>query len=136
MKKFLTKFFCPQRSHSWCKRLTLRKLEGENLAESCERFHELLKRCPHHRLARLMQVHTFYNGLSDLTRTVIDAPIGSALMKKTTYQEFGILEDMATNRNQWPKDRPISRKAMVGIDIEVLSNLLNHVTQLTKQLQR
>ena len=81
-----------------------------------------------------MQVHTFYNSLSDPTRTVIDALAGGALMKKTTDQEHGILEDMATNSNQWPKDRLIPRKVVGGKDIEVLSNLVNHVAQLTKQL--
>ena len=79
---------------------TFRQLEGENLAEAWERFHELLRRCPHHRLTRWMQVHTFYNGLSDSTRKIIDALVGGALMKKTTDQAYGILEDMATNSNQ------------------------------------
>ena len=74
-----------------------------------------------------MQVHTFYNGLSDPTRTVIDASTRGALMKKTTDQAYGILEDMATNSNQWPKDRLIPRKAVGGVDTEVLSNLVNHV---------
>ena len=41
----------------------------------------------------------FYNGLSDSTRIVIDASVGVALMKKTTDQAYGILEDMATNSN-------------------------------------
>ena len=83
-----------------------------------------------------MQVHTFYNSLSDSTRTVIDASLRGALMKKTIDQEYGILEDMATNSNQWPRERMISRKAVGGTDTEVLSNLVNHVAQLTKQLQR
>ena len=73
-----------------------------------------------------MQVHTFYNGLSDSTRTVIDASIGGALMKKTTDQAYGILEDMAISSNQWPKDNWILRKAVGGANIEVLRNLVNH----------
>ena len=44
-------------------------------------------------------MHTFYNGLSDPTRTVIDVSAGGALMTKTTYQAYGILEEMATNSN-------------------------------------
>ena len=83
-------------------------------------------------LTRWMQVHTFYNSLSDSTRKVIDAPVGGALMKKTIDQAYGILEDMATNSNQWPRDRMIPRKAVGGADTEVLSNLVNHVAQLTK----
>ena len=46
-----------------------------------------------------MQGHTFYNSLKDVTRTVIDASVGGALMKKTMYQAYEILEDAATNTN-------------------------------------
>ena len=102
-------------------------MEKENLAEAWERFHELLRRCPHHRLTRWMQVHTFYNTLSDSTGTVIDASTRGALMKKITNQAYGILRDMVTNSNQWPRDRLIPRKTTGGADIEVLRNLVNHV---------
>ena len=83
-----------------------------------------------------MQVHTFYNSLSDSTRTCIDTSVGGAMMKKTTDQAYGILEDMATNSNQWPRDKLIPRKAVGGVDTMVLRNLVNHVAQLTRQLQR
>ena len=106
---------------------TFRQFERENLAEAWERFHELLRRCPHHRLTRWMQVHTFYNGLSDSTREIIDASVRGELMKKTKDQAYGILEDMATNSNQWPRERMIPRKAVGDADTEVLSNLVNHV---------
>ena len=137
VQKFLTKFFPPSKIAQLVQEInTFRQLEGENLAEAWEIFHELLRRCPHHRLTRWMQVHTFYNGLSDSTRTVIDASAEGALIKKTTYQAYGILADMATNCDQWPRERMILRKAVGGADTEVLSNLVNHVAQLTKQLQR
>ena len=97
------------------------------MVEAWERFHELLRRCPHHKLTRWMQVHTIYNGLSDSTRTIIDASTRGALMKKTTDQAYGILEDMATNSNQWPRDRLIPRKVVGGVDTKVLRNLVNHV---------
>ena len=54
-------------------------------------------------------------------------------MKKTINQAYEILEDTATNRNQWPKDRLTPGKAMGNADNEVLSNLVSHVAQLTKQ---
>ena len=111
---------------------TFRQLEGENLAEAWEIFHELLRRCPHHKLTRWIQVHTFYNGLRDATRIVLDASAGGALMKKTMNQEYEILEDTNTNSNQWPRDRLTLGKAMGGADNEVLSNLVNHVAKLTK----
>ena len=106
------------------------------MTEAWERFHELLRRCPHHRLTRWMQVHTFYNDMRDATRTVIDASAGGVLMKKTTDQAYEILEDAATNTNQWPRDRITLVKAVGSADDEVLSNLITHVAQLTKQLTK
>ena len=81
-------------------------------------------------------MHTFYNGLSDSVRTIIDALAGGALMKKTTDQACEILEDTTTNSNKWPQDRSALRKSLEGADTEVLNNLVNHVAQLTKQLQK
>ena len=124
VQKFLTKFFPPLKIAHLVQEINkFRQLEGENLAKAWEGFHELLQRCPHPRLTRWMQVHTFYNSLSDSTRTVIDASVGGALMKKTTDQAYGILEDMATNSNQWPRERMIPKKAVGGADIEVLLTL-------------
>ena len=137
MQKFLTKFFPPAKIAQLVKEInTFKQLEGENLVEAWDRFHELLRKCPHQRLTRWMQVHTFYNGLRDATRTVIDALDGGALMKKTTDQAYEILEDAATNTNQWPRDRITPVKAVGGTDNEVLSNLVTHVAQLTKKLIR
>ena len=45
-------------------------------------------------------MHTFYNGLSDSARIIVDASAGGALMKKTTDQAYEILEDTSTNSNQ------------------------------------
>ena len=72
-------------------------------------------------------MHTFCNGLGDSARTIIDASVRGVMMKKTTNQAYEILEDTTTNTNQWPRDRSSPRKSMAGADIEVLSNLINHV---------
>ena len=137
VQKFLTKFFPHAKIAQMVQEInTFRQLEGENLAVAWDRFHELLRRCPHHRLTRWMQVYSFYNGLRDATRTVIDTLAGGALMKKTTDQAYEILEDAAPNTNQWPRNRITPVKVMGGTDNEVLSNLVTHVAQLTKQLSR
>ena len=44
-------------------------------------------------------MHTFYNGLNASAKTIIDASIGGALMKKNTDQAYEILEDTTTNTN-------------------------------------
>ena len=137
VQKFLTKFFPPSKIAQLVQEInTFGQLEGENLAEAWDRFHELLRKCPHHRLTRWMQVQTFYNGLRNATRTMIDASAGGALVKKTTDQAYEILEDVATNTNQWPRERATPVNTVGGTDNAVLNNLVNHVAQLTKQLNR
>ena len=58
---------------------------------------------------------------------MIDALAGGALMKKTTDQAYEILEDVATNTNQWLRDKITPVKAIGGIDNEVPNNLVTHV---------
>ena len=136
VQKFLTKIFPPAKIAQLVQEInTFRQFEGENLAKAWERFHKLLRRCPYHRLTRWMQVHTFYNCLSDLVRTIVNASAGGAPMKKTTDQADEILKDTTTNSNKWPRDRLAPRKPLAGADTEVLNNLVNHVAHLTKQLQ-
>ena len=57
-------------------------------------------------------------------------------MNGSSGQAYEILEDAATNTNQWPRDNITLVKAIGGTDNEVLSNLVTHVAQLTKQLTR
>ena len=57
-------------------------------------------------------------------------------MKKTMDQAYEILEDIATNTNQCHRDRITPGKAVGGVDNEVLSNLVTHIAQLTKQLTK
>ena len=53
VQKFLTKFFPPSKVTQLVQETnTFRQLEEENLVEAWERFHELMRRCPHHRLTR------------------------------------------------------------------------------------
>ena len=56
--------------------------------------------------------------------------------EETTDQAYEILEDAATNTNQWHRDRITPVKAVGDTNNEVLSNLVTHVAQLTKQLGR
>ena len=57
-------------------------------------------------------------------------------MKKTTDQAYEILEDAATNTNQWLRDKITPVKAIGSTDNEVLNTLVTHVVHLTKQLSR
>jgi len=47
-----------------------------------ERFKEMLRLCPHYGLEKWLIVHTFYNGLLYMTKIMVDAAAGGALMNK------------------------------------------------------
>ena len=57
-------------------------------------------------------------------------------MKKTTDQAYEILEDAATNTNQWPREKTTPVKVVGNADNEVLNNMVTHVAQLTRKLTR
>ena len=75
--------------------------EGEWFYEAWERFKDLLRKFPHHSFTKWMQVHHFYNGLSRLTATLIDASAGGAIMGKNEVEAYQILENIALNDCQW-----------------------------------
>ena len=72
--KFLMKYFLPNKNAKWRNEITsFHQLEDESLYDACERFKELLRRCPHHGIRCCIQLETFYNGLNPSTRLMVDA---------------------------------------------------------------
>ncbi|XP_021831329.1 uncharacterized protein LOC110771347 [Prunus avium] len=88
--------------------MSFAQYDKEPLYEAWERFKDLLRKCPHHELPTWIQVQTFYNGLSQTSRTLVDAAAGGALMAKTATEAFELLETMASNNYQWPSPHPSS----------------------------
>ena len=84
--------------------------EGESFYEACERFKDLLIKCPHHSFTKWMQVHHFYNGLSRPTRTLIDASTRGVIMGKNEVEAYQILENIALNDCQWPVESVAPKK--------------------------
>ena len=72
--------------------------DGETMYEAWERYKDLLRRCPHHRLPLWLQVQNFYTGLVATTRTLIDAASRGAFMSKTQDEAYELLEEMAMNK--------------------------------------
>lgn len=75
-----------------------------------ERYKELLKKYPHHRLPDWIQVHNFYNGLNQSTRNMLDVAAGGMFMNKSTWDGQQLLAEMATNAYQWPSERNQARR--------------------------
>ena len=80
-------------------------------------------------------MHHFCNGLTGTTRTLIDALVGGALMRKSANEVYRLLEDMALNNCQWLNERAMPQKPSRVHGLDVFNNLVVQVSMLIKKLQ-
>ncbi|KAJ9542864.1 hypothetical protein OSB04_029370 [Centaurea solstitialis] len=86
-EKFLQKYFPPTRNVKLRNEIILfRQGEDETVSDAWERFKELLRQCPHHGIPHCIQLETFYNGLSNTAKLILDATAGGAFTTQT-YNE-------------------------------------------------
>nr|GEW64971.1 reverse transcriptase domain-containing protein [Tanacetum cinerariifolium] len=91
---FLNQFFPPSKTthvKNEISRFTQRF--EETFGEAWERFKEMLRACPHHRIMELTQIDTFYNGLNDNDQDSLIAIAGGSLLSKTTREALKIIEN-------------------------------------------
>jgi len=50
-----------------------------------------------------MIVQTFYNGVTQLMPSTIDAVAGGTLMNKTEDKAYNLIKEMAHNKYQWSR---------------------------------
>ena len=98
--------------------------EGGTFYEAWDYYKDLLGKCPHHGLTKWMQVHHLYNGLTETTRTLLDASVEGALMSKSANEAYQLLEDMALNNCQWPTERATPKKLSGVHELDVFNNLV------------
>ncbi|RDX90043.1 hypothetical protein CR513_28138, partial [Mucuna pruriens] len=127
-RMFLEKFFPASRTATIRKEICgIRQHIGETLHEYWERFNKLCATCPHHQISEQLLIQYFYEGLSMMDRSMIDAASGGALMDKTPPATRHLISNMA---------RP-SQSRMVN-EISVASNqrLENQLTELTSLVRQ
>ncbi|KAJ4723361.1 DNA-directed DNA polymerase [Melia azedarach] len=69
-----------------------------------------------------------------LTRTLVDAVAGGALMGKSIDEAYDLLEEMAANAFQWPSECLTTKKALGVHEVDNIFALTAHFATLTKQL--
>ncbi|KAL2251593.1 UNVERIFIED_CONTAM: hypothetical protein Sindi_2281600 [Sesamum indicum] len=76
---------------------SLATVRQESLYDACERFRNMLRRCPHHEVPVWLQVQTINNGATLVNRATIDAAADGTIMKKLVLEAFNIIDEIATN---------------------------------------
>ncbi|RDY05400.1 hypothetical protein CR513_10767, partial [Mucuna pruriens] len=80
---FLEKFFSASQTATIRKEICgIRQHSGETLHEYWEGFNKLYASCLHHQISKQILIQYFYEGLTMMGRSMIDAASGGALMDK------------------------------------------------------
>ncbi|GJS37553.1 retrovirus-related pol polyprotein from transposon TNT 1-94 [Tanacetum coccineum] len=92
--KFLNKYCPPTRTAKKIKEINNFQQEpDETLYQACERFKELLMKCPQHYLMEMQEVILFYNGLDVQTQQILDSK--GAIPTKTAADARVAIQEMA-----------------------------------------
>nr|GEU29537.1 reverse transcriptase domain-containing protein [Tanacetum cinerariifolium] len=70
----------------------------ETFGEAWDRFKEMLRACPHHGFSKLIQIDTFYNGLTEQDQDSLNAAAGGNLLNKTTREALKIIKNKSKVR--------------------------------------
>jgi len=108
-RAFLARFFPPSKiAQLRAKLYQFTQKDGESLYDAWERFKEMLRHCPHHGLEKWLTIHTFYNGLTCMTKITVDAAAGGALMNKDFTTAYALIKDMALNHYHWTDEKTLT----------------------------
>ncbi|RDX79481.1 hypothetical protein CR513_40095, partial [Mucuna pruriens] len=133
----LEKFFPASRTATIRKEICgIRKHTRETLHEYWERFNKLCATCPHHQINEQLLIQYFYEGLSMMDISMINAASGGALMDKTPPAARHLISNMASNTHQFGI-RGMSQSRMVnGISVASNQRLKNQLTELTSLVRQ
>ncbi|KAA3477840.1 Retrotransposon gag protein [Gossypium australe] len=120
---FLVKYFPSRKNVKLQNEITtFQQMDDESLYEAWKRFKELLCKCPHHEIPHCIQLETF-------TRMVVDASANGALLFKSYNEAYKIIERIASNNYQWPKNRAPSGRQVAGVhEVDALTSLSAQVS--------
>ncbi|XP_021834176.1 uncharacterized protein LOC110773973, partial [Prunus avium] len=78
-----------------------RQSESEQFYESWERFKDLTLKCPHHGFEKWRLVQSFYNGLTQTSRNMIESMNRGAFLQLREVAAYEFLENLSVNSQQW-----------------------------------
>jgi hypothetical protein len=91
--------------------------DNGHVATACERLKIMLRTFPSHGVNEWTVLHSFYNGLNYMCRSMLGFATRGALMTKTVAEAKGILENMLQNFIQWHTERaPTSSRKMNSVE--------------------
>jgi hypothetical protein len=108
-----------------------------------ERLRDLLRSCPHHAIPKWQLVQSFYDGLTESSRSTIDASCGGTFMLKSEDEAWVMFENLSNNSRQQasnrqrepaPKAPKTDSLCEVGPPADVTTQVVDAITKKLDQL--
>ncbi|CAM8987406.1 unnamed protein product [Rhodiola kirilowii] len=134
---FIQQYFPPWKTaHFRNKIISFRSIDGETLYDSWERYKELTRMCPHYNLVLWQIIDTFYQGIDQGMRTLINQAAGGGLNGVPLEDAYGIIERAAQDYHLWTSDRgnPKDRKGVQDLCQAESTNDIARLTDTVKLL--
>ncbi|KAH9648339.1 hypothetical protein KPL70_025542 [Citrus sinensis] len=133
-KQFLEKYFPASRAANIRKDICgIRQLPRETLYEYWERFKQLCASCPQHQISDQLLIQYFYEGLSLMDRSMIDAASGGVLVNKTPTQARELISNMAANAQQFGSRQDATSRTVNEVNISSVEQRLDKLTSLVEK---
>jgi hypothetical protein len=102
--------------------LSFKENDNEHVATAWERL-KIMLRNPLHGVNEWIVLHSFYNGLNYMSRSMLDFAARGAFMTKTITMAKEILENMLQNFSQWHTEKvpPSNRNVNSAEEVDSLT---------------
>nr|GEW73136.1 hypothetical protein [Tanacetum cinerariifolium] len=97
---------------------------NETLYQACERFKELLMKCPQYYLTKMQEVILFYNGLEVPTRKILDSK--GTIPTKTVTDAKVAIQEMAEYSKNWHNRTSRTRSTKTSNELAAIQAQLNN----------
>ena len=98
---FLKKYFPIGKTNALRRAITgFTQQDGEQFHETWERLKDLLRQCPHHKVPKWQLVQTFYDGVNERQRQLVDASCGGTFMYKNETEAWELFDILSDNSLQ------------------------------------
>ncbi|CAL1389195.1 unnamed protein product [Linum trigynum] len=112
----MTRYCPPSKKAEWRKKIAhFEQEEDETLKDAWEIFSDYFLQCPHHGFEEKFRIETFYGGLIQDDKILIDSLFQGKLMNITPPQVIELLVDMALKGYDWGLKRSGKRSIVRGV---------------------
>ena len=131
-QKFLAKYYPHSRTRQLIGEInTFSQEPGETLYDAWDRFKEMLMNCSHHGLDDQSLCLSFFNGLDDANRLLVNSSSGGSFMSKSPQEGMELLETMTVTQGsgQEVKEEHPEQQVSFMLSQLITSLLRSHLSQ-------